>query len=1208
MLSLLGNYYIVALSSYPLKKTKPLVHPKRKRRFVPLAARGMLILHACWRPGASRTLAAAFSCRWNGSVSSVKRRSRYVTLLVPQSPCLSYEILPFSGDNRRRGLSSLVLEDTSESSDIENEVPPASPSVFVNPTSPFRVTSPYPPAGDQPEAIARLTQQLQEGDNFSVLRGITGTGKTMVMAHVIANRGQPCLVLCHNKTLAAQLARELRSFLSENAVELFVSYYNLYRPEAYIEQSGKYLAKKSSVNAEIDALRHRATRSLLTRNDVVVVASVSCIYGLGFPKEYLDMSNELHVGQEYASLAAFLSLWETMLYTVAEDDTAFERGQYQLERFDDGDVKIIVWPPQEQCPMQILLQPTTSSTTTPVNKDDPPYTIQSIGLGTTQGLTAIPSVHVFPAKHHVISEASLEVALETIRAEMREQVSLFQSQGKQIEAQRLQTRVEQDLEMLRENGYCQGCENYSRHLAHRQAGDPPDTLMDYFGWMGERNWLLIVDESHVTLPQLSAMYIGDRERKKKLVRHGYRLPSALDNRPLTDGEFWKRVDQAVLVSATPSALDLSLTHREPIDMIIRPTFVCDPEVEVRPSAGQLEDLLVEVQKRVERNQRTLAVALTKRDAEDLSSFLQQHSLKSTYLHSGLKTNDRANALKALQNGEVDCLVGVNLLREGLDLPQVSLVAILSADKQGFLRSETSLMQTIGRAARNIEGKAILYAKTITASMQKCIDETHRRRTKQLAFNEAHGRIAKSTQGSSTLSIFDLAKEEIDSEMTLTVPRKKKDAPCGVAESEQFLGEVNAVQVPIIQSNASTSKDSKPTITTDHIPTSPGIYMWRDSEDKILYIGKAANLRSRVRSYHAKSAQHSQRIVSMLKKATSVSFVLTPSERDALVLESNLIKHHQPRYNVLLKDDEHYPYICATCGDEYPRLKVVPIKTESALTTNAHRYFGPYTNFNEINAILDYVEDKFDLRGKSFQVRHGSGSKEEYHKLFEQMMLEVFTEGSSNDTVRDMRLEYEQAGVLFESEHNTCRDVVAVAKSPEKKDSVVVHVMQLRDGLVAGRFTYSCHLPNGSDTEEDFGDAIFAVLSSRHYPSGGESRGGFGWFPDDILLSHVPADVKGLKNIIQRFGKEATPPRKTKINVGGVAKKGKMMEVDKRTMELAVKNANQAAMEKSAGDMNVGVIDGSGALELGKLVGCEKAPSRVECYVCVIAIAFCCCSI
>jgi excinuclease ABC subunit B len=1110
---------------------------------------------------------------------------------------------PLLHDSFRRNFSSLLEFDTGiiDAEVLLTDAAIAEDSRTVPATitkSLFQVTSKYKAAGDQPQAIQRLTEQLEQGDKFSVLRGITGTGKTFVMAHVIANIGKPCLVLCHNKTLAAQLARELRSFLSENAVELFVSYYNMYKPEAFIEKTGKYLAKKSSVNAEIDALRHRATRSLLTRNDVVVVASVSCIYGLGFPTEYIENSHKIEVGQ-CITLMDFYRMLDTMLYTVSENDENFERGQYQSDDNMEMIKSVIVWPPHEGFPMQILLQkpPEQQQQQQPVlHTDDKScvHVIQSIGLGNPNGFTPVPSVQLFPAKHHIVSQASLDTAMDLIEKEMHEQVKVFRSEGKAIEAERLQARVIQDLALLRENGYCNGCENYSRHFGQRDAGEPPETLIDYFGLMGKRDWLLMVDESHVTLSQISSMHVGDRQRKLKLVKHGYRLPSALDNRPLNDKEFWSRVDQAVFVSATPSKLELSLTERDPIEMIIRPTFVCDPEVEVRPSDGQLQNLLLEVKKRAELHQRTLAVTLTKRDAVDMSDYLTSNGLKSTYLHSGLTTNERSNALKALQNGEVDCLVGVNLLREGLDLPQVSLVAILSADKQGFLRSETSIMQTIGRAARNIEGKAILYGKQITESMRKCIDETNRRRSKQSAYNEEHGKTAISTKGTSTMSIFDLAKKEIESEMEFKIPTQKKKAACGVAEAESFLEELQANSIEIPSEKSGPKQEANAAVATDHIPSSPGIYTWRDSDDKILYIGKAVNLRSRVRSYLAKGAKHSQRIKSMIKRATSVSFVLTPSERDALILESNLIKHHQPRYNVLLKDDNHYPYICATCGDEYPRLMVVPVKQESALTTTkCNRYFGPYTNFNEINTILDRIEDKFDLRGQSFQARYGSGSKEDYQLLFEKMMQEVFTDGAPNDTLQDLRSEYEQAGVLFESKYNNCRDVVAVGKASENDDSVVVHVMQLRTGLVAGRFTYSCQLP--TDNEEDYADAIFAVLTGRHYPSGGESRGDFCWFPDDILLSHMPPDVKSLKSTIRGLAKDSVP-KKTSLTIKSAAKKGNRFEVDKRTLELAFKNANQAAFEKSIGDMNIGIVDGSGALELAKLVGCEKPPSRIECYV------------
>lgn len=544
-----------------------------------------------------------------------------------------------------------------------------------NRDTPFEVTAPFAPMGDQPKAIQQLLKQLEEGDRFSILKGITGTGKTLVMSHVIARRGKPTLVLCHNKTLAAQLARELRSFLGNNAVELFVSYYNYYLPESYNESTGTFVAKKSSINQDIDFMRHRATRALLTRQDVVVVASVSCIYGLGLPKDYLDASMELQVGDIVDSPEGFLSQLDTMLYTNERLDDEFGRGKYQY-MITNGHCDITLWPPHESFPLRIRLEPSFDTD----RGDQDSWVVKSIQQGHASGHSPISFTYLFPAKHHVMSEDRMEEACLTIEAECEERVKELVSDGKIEESARLQQRVTNDLLMLRETGFCSGAENYSRHFAQRLEGEPPDTLMDYLSLNG-RDWLLMVDESHVTVPQLRAMYGGDRARKQRLVKHGYRLPSALDNRPLKEAEFWQRVPQAVFVSATPSRQEVEWAERDAVEMVIRPTFVCDPVIEVRPSEGQLEDLVKEIRSRAKKQQRSLALALTKADAEDLSDYLNEHAVSSTFIHSGLNTHERADALKALQNGEVDCLVGVNLLREGLDLPQVSLVAILNADSE-----------------------------------------------------------------------------------------------------------------------------------------------------------------------------------------------------------------------------------------------------------------------------------------------------------------------------------------------------------------------------------------------------------------------------------------------------------------------------------------------------------------------------------------------
>jgi excinuclease ABC subunit B len=1098
--------------------------------------------------------------------------------------------------------------DTVSDEDVDVDADPPPPTLLPSSigandkydgTTKFEVTAKFDPMGDQPEAIAKLLQQLNEGDRFSILRGITGTGKTLVMSHVIANHGKPTLVLCHNKTLAAQLTRELRAFLGKSAVELFVSYYNHYVPESFVETTGKYTAKKSSVNADIDVLRHRATRALLTRRDVVVVASVSCIYGLGLPKEYLDASMELQVGgDDLVSWNDLLEKMGSMLYTENGNDDEFERGHYQWAETDDGKCKTItVWPPHEKFPMQIELQQVQEQQANGNNDDDDDndnklMQVTAIREGSQQGQSSLSYTRIFPAKHHVISEGRLEEACIKIEDEMRDRVKELLQEGKRPEADRLQQRVINDLMMLRETGFCSGGENYSRHFAGRDAGEPPDTLMDYLGLHGD--WLLVVDESHVALPQLKAMYGGDQARKRLLVKHGYRLPSALDNRPLQESEFWDQITKAVFVSATPAKQELNLSEREPVEMMIRPTFVCDPTIQVRSSEGQLGNLLKEVKLRAEKKQRTLAIALTKRDAEDLASFMTEQGVASTYIHSGLSTHERSDALRKLQLGDIDCLVGVNLLREGLDLPQVSLVAILNADSEGFLRSETALLQIVGRAARHIEGQAIFYANRVTGSMQRCMDDTQRRREKQLEYNEENGCEMKSTTGSSMQSIFDLLKAQIESEQPLEVIGRKNKKSSGTSQ-------VSSVAILPATEALTPAQLQETKMVTDHIPTSPGVYFWKDSNGNILYIGKAVKLRSRVKSYLSPNAKHSARIKAMLKKASFVDFVLTPSDRDALVLESNLIKHHQPPFNVLLKDDGHYPYICASLGDTFPRFTVVPRRQAGQPGSQQYRYFGPYTSFKEINAVLEGIEEKYDLRSQSFLARMGSGSKEEYQQLFEKALEEVFTSavGRTEGSLSAMRVDYEQAGLLFDSKYNQCRDVVAIGQVDNDASTAVVLVVQLRDGLVAGRFSYECKLPAGLTQEEDFSDVIQTILERQHYPSGEESPGArFSYFPDEVLLSHPPLDAKELKATIRQARSGVEPDRKTPITITCAATKGARLEVDARALEFASDNARQVAFEKSLGAIQgstLSSVDGTAAIELASLLSLDNAPSRIECY-------------
>jgi excinuclease ABC subunit B len=608
---------------------------------------------------------------------------------------------------------------------------------------PFELHAPYQPKGDQPTAIAGLVQGVDGGERYQTLLGATGTGKTFTIANVIAQTGRPALVLAHNKTLAAQLCNELREFFPNNAVEYFISYYDYYQPEAYVAVSDTYIAKTASINEEIDMLRHSATRSLFERNDVIVVASISCIYGLGIPSEYLKAAVKFKVGD---TLNLRGSLRELVNNQYSRNDLEISRGRFRVR----GDV-LEIGPAYEDRLVRIELF------------GDEVEAIRYVDPTTGEILQSLDTINIYPAKHFVTPKERLADAILAIRHEMRERLDLLNGQGRLLEAQRLEQRTTYDLEMLEQVGYCNGVENYARHLAGREAGTPPECLIDYF----PKDWLLVVDESHVTCSQLQAMYNGDQSRKQVLIEHGFRLPSAADNRPLKGSEFWEKAQQTIFVSATPGNWEMEQSSGQIVQQVIRPTGVLDPIVEVRPSEGQVDDLLGEIRVRAEKNERVLVTTLTKRMAEDLTDYLAENGVRVRYLHSEIHSIERIEIIQDLRNGEYDVLVGVNLLREGLDLPEVSLVAILDADKEGFLRAERSLVQTIGRAARHIEGMAILYADNLTDSMAKAISETERRRAIQHAYNVEHGITptpAGKRAGNSILSFLEMSRRLNDDQL------------------------------------------------------------------------------------------------------------------------------------------------------------------------------------------------------------------------------------------------------------------------------------------------------------------------------------------------------------------------------------------------------------------------------------------------------------
>ena len=577
----------------------------------------------------------------------------------------------------------------------------------------YKLQTKYQPTGDQPRAIARLTEGIERGEKYQTLLGVTGSGKTFTMANLIKNTGKTTLVLAHNKTLAAQLFSEFKQFFPENEVHYFVSYFDFYQPEAYIASSDTYIEKDSRINEEIDRLRHAATSALLTHRDVIIVASVSCIYGIGSPGDYAEMSIKLSPGQRYKHDKFLRHLGDIQYH---RNDLDFARGNFRVR----GDT-VDIYPSGRETAYRVEFFGDEVERILEID----PLTGEIIGYP--------QQVTIFPTSHYVTPEQKMKQTIEQIRQEYQVRLKYFEEHQKYLEAQRLTQRIKYDLEMLEQTGFVKGIENYSRYLTGRAPGEQPATLLDYF----PDDFLLLVDESHMTIPQVRGMYNGDRARKETLVEYGFRLPSALDNRPLTFAEFESHIDQAVFVSATPG--EYELTHsKEPVEQVIRPTGLLDPEIELRPSEHQVDDLMDEIRLRIRKHQRTLVTTLTKRMAEDLTEFLVEAGVKTAYIHSDVGTLERSDILRELREGVYDVLVGINLLREGLDLPEVSLVAIIDADKEGFLRSESALIQTIGRAARHVEGKVIMYGDKVTGAMHYAIDETERRRVIQSRYNEEHG--------------------------------------------------------------------------------------------------------------------------------------------------------------------------------------------------------------------------------------------------------------------------------------------------------------------------------------------------------------------------------------------------------------------------------------------------------------------------------------
>uniref|UniRef100_A0A0G4F0M2 Excinuclease ABC subunit B n=1 Tax=Chromera velia CCMP2878 TaxID=1169474 RepID=A0A0G4F0M2_9ALVE len=1235
-------------------------------------------------------------------------------------PLNSYAFLPArlsalkkGGWRRRVASSSLFSGALSEgdgllTEETANSVTPLQKMKACGRTAPpadeegFQVASPFPLSSEQERAVSEVCERLGGGDRFQVLRGATGTGKTFVMAHTISRLRRPTLVLCHNKTLAAQLVRELKGFLPDAAVELFVSYFDYYTPEHFNPRTKQFREKKSQINAELDAMRHRATRALFERKDVVIVSSVSCLYGLGLPSAYLHSTVMLSKGQELepSGLKSRLKeiLYEERKFVLrrkalqTESDTegdedededeeeeeeeteeegkrrdvssesmnserkkklGMERGTFAIRENSQGSwTDVAVWPPYERLPLVFRFFRGELVSILPWLK-----VAREIGLHNVKGEEEgeketeeeeMERVKIYPAKHFVYNRDRFSEALRGIKSELAEREQELFKDGQFQAAMRLRERTERDLSLMRETGFCKGMENYSRHMSGRAPGEAPDTLLDYMKFQVERErleekgeadggdlssgWLLIADESHMSLPQVRTMYEGDKRRKSLLVKEGFRLPSAFDHRPLSAKEFWERVDSALFVSATPAPEELAVSAKHcrgppavfrgqelvsaggnVVEMILRPTHVVDPPVEVLPREGQLSRLVDEIAIEKSRGGRVLCLAMTQRDAETLSQWLVAKGIRADYLHCKLTTPKRSEVLRKLQEGKLDVLVGVNLLREGLDLPEVSLVAVLDADKEGFLRSDRALIQGVGRAARNAEGRAIFFADRVSESMRRCMKETARRREIQMRFNARNGAVPKSTRGREIKSVFDIAREEIGEEGGL-----EKEA-LWAQRRRGSDGEEADIPGSLQQLSTPGSPPTPEFDLFDHLrhlvglreqaadlPDSPGVYLWKDGPGKdaeVLYVGKAKDVRKRVKSYFrppstpadasseaAALASLSPRLFAMLRRARHIEVERTGTEHEALLLEAALIKKLQPAYNVLLRDDSFYPYLCVDWTARPPLVDARPRDGTArggkgaggtgGKERSGKHYYGPFTSPRELRGVLENIEKAFGLREKRLMAKYSEMDKAEYADAVS--ALETVLQGhdapskwrnfSEEDgrgeahaerlaAFRELRRVFGGRGDgsgLLRPPVGASWDAVGVGAATlpalegeedggvgteeslvkRSRHLLTVHILQVRDGQLSGRETYAEPLTTSQprDASEESGKESAALPAAdveeavcRILQRHYLSQGGEepDQFPSAILFS--PDGTRGSGPVISKEGRESLQSLLAELN-------------------------------------------------------------------------------